>query len=155
MEDVSEAVAPLYLLIKDQKGWKEDDNEPSPSRLVCSSNGGVNRHISEIISYVLEPLAHSLEGADIDSTGGMLEKIERSNEMFRKGDTEEILDIKKKINTYKERKEVGDFSLNLKEKRIKRLRDIKVKGTVIPKMKGKLWATRITDEKGNRKDGIS
>ena len=38
MTENSESVAPLYLLIKDQKGWTEDSNAPPPSRPVCSEN---------------------------------------------------------------------------------------------------------------------
>ena len=30
MGDCSEAVAPLYLLIKDHKGWREEDGVPPP-----------------------------------------------------------------------------------------------------------------------------
>ena len=68
MNDCSDAVAPLYLLIKDLKGWSEDHGTPPPSRPVCSENQGMNKHLSEIVSMILEPIAHAAKGADIDST---------------------------------------------------------------------------------------
>ena len=154
MEDNSEAVAPLYLLIKDHKGWSEGDNEPPPSRPVCSGNGGVNKHLSEIVSYMLVPLAHSMDGAEIDSTGSMLEKIEKLNNKLSKGQIDEIPDMKEQMNCCGVMTETKRFNMDLKEKRIERLRNIKIKDTVIPKLKGKLWATRIIDEKGRKGDGI-
>ena len=56
MTDRGEVVAPLYLLIKDHKGWSYEEGTPPPSRPVCSGNRGYNRHISEILSLILEPL---------------------------------------------------------------------------------------------------
>ena len=53
MTENSESVAPLYLLIKDQKGWTEDSNAPPPSRPVCSGNRGFNKHLSELVSLIL------------------------------------------------------------------------------------------------------
>jgi len=35
MKECSESVAPLYLLVKDHKGWHESDGVPPPSRPVC------------------------------------------------------------------------------------------------------------------------
>ena len=48
MTDKGEVVAPLYLLIKDHKGWSFEDGTPPPSRPVCSGNQGFNRHLSDI-----------------------------------------------------------------------------------------------------------
>ena len=79
MMDHSESIAPLYLLIKDHKGWTENSGEAPPSRPVCSGNSGMNKHLSEIVSHVLEPLAHSIDGADIESTGELLHEIRELN----------------------------------------------------------------------------
>ena len=38
MTDRGEVVAPLYLLVKDHKGWSYKDVTPPPSRLVCCGN---------------------------------------------------------------------------------------------------------------------
>ena len=80
MTDKGEVVAPLYLLIKDHKGWSYEEGSPPPSRPACSGIKGFNRHISEILSLVLEPLGHAMGGEDIDSTGGLLAKIGSLNE---------------------------------------------------------------------------
>jgi len=40
MTDKGEVVAPLYLLVKDHKGWSVSDGSPPPSRPVCSGNVG-------------------------------------------------------------------------------------------------------------------
>ena len=85
--DNAENVAHLRLLIKDHKGWTEDSGRPPPSRPVCAGNDGGNRHISEIVSLILEPVACESNGNDIDSTGDMLSKIKKLNE-----------DISKKLN---------------------------------------------------------
>ena len=79
MTDRGEVVAPLYLLIKDHKGWSFEDGTPPPSRPVCSGNQGFNRHLSEVLSMVLEPVGHALGGPDIDSTGGLLNRINEVN----------------------------------------------------------------------------
>ena len=81
-----EVVAPLYLLIKDHKGWSFEGGTPPPSRPVCSGNKGFNRHISEILSLILEPLGHAIGGQDIDSTGGLLAAIGDLNETLKDKD---------------------------------------------------------------------
>ena len=124
MDDNSEAVAPLYLLIKDHKGWKEEDKIPPPSRPVCSGNNGINKHLSELVSYVLEPLAHTLDGAEIDSTGGMLEKVEKLNKRLQKGEVENIPDMKEEINIHKRMNEKEIFNKKLKERRVECLRKL-------------------------------
>ena len=58
---------------------------PPPSRPICSGKAGFNRHISEILSMVLEPLSHALQGYDIDSTGGLLSKIDDLNKKLQSG----------------------------------------------------------------------
>ena len=85
MVDQGEVIAPLYLLIKDHKAWRESDGVPPPSRPVCSGNKGCNRHLSEVLSLILEPLGHAVGGQDIDSTSGLLHEIEHLNKKLRTG----------------------------------------------------------------------
>ena len=86
MTDRGEVVAPLYLLIKDHKGWSFENGTAPPSRPVCSGNQGFNRHLSEILSMILEPVGHAVGGSDIDSTGGLLEKIDALNDRLNSND---------------------------------------------------------------------
>ena len=67
----SEVTAPMYLLIKDHKGWREESGSPPPSRPACEGNQGTGRHLSELISMVLEPLTHATQGDNSDRTGDM------------------------------------------------------------------------------------
>ena len=167
MCDRGEVVAPLYLLIKDHKGWKEEDGTPPPSRPVCSGNRGYNRHLSELLSLVLEPVSHALQGYDIDSTGELLMKIEslneqlqskydtsgvrikreekssQSNNVSEEGGEDEIANDKRKN---KSKPESVRFGINMKEKRVEGLRKMKIRGSKIPSVKSKLWASRIQDE---------
>ena len=48
----------------------------------------MNKHLSEIISMALEPIAHAADGSDIDSTGELLEKICNLNKKRREGSLE-------------------------------------------------------------------
>ena len=104
--DNAENVAHLRLLIKDHKGWTEDSGRPPPSHPVCAGNDGGNRHISEIVSLILEPVACESNGNDIDSTGDMLSKIKKLNE-----------DISKKLN---KENMVGSWSISMKLKKLGR-----------------------------------
>ena len=80
MTDRGEVVAPLRLLIKDHKGWSQGkESGPPPSRPVCSGNKGFNRHLSEILSMILESIGHSIGGNEIDSTGELLCKVGELN----------------------------------------------------------------------------
>ena len=62
MVDKGEVVAPLYLLVKDHKGWTQGEGTPPPSRPVCSGNKGINRHLSDVLSLILESVGHSVNG---------------------------------------------------------------------------------------------
>ena len=66
----------MHLLIKDHKNWSKDSGTPPPSRPVISGNSGLNRHLSEMISLVIEPVANEAEGFEVDSTNEMLAKID-------------------------------------------------------------------------------
>ena len=97
-------VAPMYLLVKDHKGWSEDDGTPPPSRPVCEGNVGVTRHLSEAVSMVLEPLSHAMDGSDVESTGDMLSKWKSSIKAQINPPKLETRTCKRK---WKERKHLG------------------------------------------------
>ena len=80
MTDKREVVVPLHLLVKDRKGWSQEDGAtPPPSRPVCSGNKGFNRHLSEILSMILESVGHSIDGNEIDSTSELLHEVNKLN----------------------------------------------------------------------------
>ena len=47
-------VPPMYLMVKDHKHVEPGD--PPPTRPVVSGSGGMNLHLNDILSKVLEPL---------------------------------------------------------------------------------------------------
>jgi hypothetical protein len=56
---------PLWLLFKDHKLWDSSRGTPPPpppppTRPVMGGNGGMNAHLSAILSWLLEPLANSM-----------------------------------------------------------------------------------------------
>ena len=158
MNDQCEAVAPLYLLVKDHKGWEEKSGQPPPSRPVCSGIRGYNRHLSELVSLILEPISHSIEGADIDSTSALLDNIEKLNKERKQVQDQRTVTDKtqeEEVEQYTERKEtkenrvetdstdkekagIREFSRELKRKRIQKLRGMKGRDGVIPNFKAKL-----------------
>ena len=81
----------MSLLIKDHKKWSIESGDPFPSRPVISGNNGLNCHISEIISQIIEPVAFVANGSDIDSTDDLLAKVEKLN-----------LKLKSELPTYKD-----------------------------------------------------
>ena len=178
MSDRWEIVAPLYLLVKDHKGWRVGSSTPPPSRPVCSGNQGLNRHIRqfqspyEAVSMVLESVCHAIEGNDIDSPSGLLEKLdvlnkesskEFANEPRNKStgekdsnqvrNTTEIAncDKIKTISTARNRRRDGDvrFGEELKQERIKNLRNMRSSKNALPNFRAKLWATRLLGEQMN------
>ena len=73
-------LCPMYLTYKDHKGRKEDDNSPPPARPIAGGNTGMNLHLSEALSEMIEPLADISEGAnEIISTEELKAKIEALN----------------------------------------------------------------------------
>ena len=44
---------PLWLLFKDHKSWVSSSGVPPPTRPVMGGNGGMNTHLSEILSWAL------------------------------------------------------------------------------------------------------
>ena len=60
-----------------------ESGKPSPSRPVVSGNTGLNCHLSELLSQILEPINSESSGAEIDSTCEMLKRIEDLNVKFK------------------------------------------------------------------------
>ena len=154
--DKSESVAPMYLLVKDHKGWSESHGCAPPSRPVCSGLRGFNKHLSELVSLILEPLSHASGGSDVNSTGSFLSKIdklnkEREGNLLTEDDSvgRQFLESECICLT-----EDSKFSRDLKLKRVKRLRNLKSRGSVVPNLKSKLWASRLLEEV-NGKRGIN
>ena len=75
LSDKGEQVCQITLLIKDHKSWTEDSGKPVPSRPVISGNSGLNCHLSEMISMIIDPLAYEHNGNEVDSTDDMLDKL--------------------------------------------------------------------------------
>ena len=73
------AIPVLRLLFKDHKNWKPTDGPP-PTRPVCGANTGMNVHLSDLVSMVLEPLASSLPGSwEVISTDDYISRHEEYN----------------------------------------------------------------------------
>ena len=77
--DKGEQVCSMVLLIKDHKSWSPDSETSPPSRPVVAGNCGLNSHLSELISHILEPITLEAPGCEIDSTSEMLSKIDKIN----------------------------------------------------------------------------
>ena len=86
-------VPDMALLIKDHKQWHPTSGKPVPSRPVVSGNRGVNSHLSEILSEVLEPLVLEMGGGEISSTEEALHVISSTNEKIENGVSLEDINI--------------------------------------------------------------
>ena len=83
------AVCPLYLLYKDHKGWDRSKGPIPPTRPVASGNRGMNLHLSEILSDILEPVADEVKNSnEVISTEDMIARMlvkDRSLEDWHEG----------------------------------------------------------------------
>ena len=78
----SVSVGPLYLLVKDHKPCQESGLPKT--RPVCASNSGMNVHLSNILSDVLEKVADRMAGsAEVISTEDALSRLDRFNAMVQ------------------------------------------------------------------------
>ena len=77
-------VPEMALLIKDHKSHDPDSSAPVPSRPVVSGNRGVNTHLSELISEILEPLVLEMGGGEVASTEEALHSICDVNDKLTK-----------------------------------------------------------------------
>ena len=60
----SHSVCPMNLTFKDHKGWTGEDNSPPSTRPIAGGNTGMNLHISEVLSEIVEPMVDAYEGGD-------------------------------------------------------------------------------------------
>ena len=71
---------PVHLLYKDHKGWTKDKGGVPPMRQVAGGNKGMNLHISEVISDILEPMVGRVTGGrEVISTEDTLAHLEDIN----------------------------------------------------------------------------
>ena len=76
-----QSVCPLSLLFKDHKGWSAAKKTPPPTRPVAGGHLGINLHISEIVSDILDPVVGCYRGGrEIISTEDMVAKVEILND---------------------------------------------------------------------------
>ena len=74
------SVCPISLLLKDHKGWSPKDGGVPPTRQVAGGHLGMNMHLSEVVSDILEPLVGVIEGGrEIISCEDMLARVEKIN----------------------------------------------------------------------------
>ena len=75
------ATCPLSLLYKDHKGWASHMGTCPPTRPVVSGNMGMNIHLSEVVSDLIEPLVDKyMGGRESISTEDMIAKFMGLNE---------------------------------------------------------------------------
>ena len=56
MINQSHTLCPMYLTYKDHKGWTGEDLSPPPTRPIAGGNTGMNIHLSEVLSKIIEPM---------------------------------------------------------------------------------------------------
>ena len=106
---------------------------------------------------VLEPLDHASKGEDIDSMGESLEIIVKLNNRRRDNELEERDENdeseksrrkeKEKLKKKNVKKKGQSFMEGFKKKRVEKLKHLKIRNSVLPNMKAKLWAMRLLYEK--------
>ena len=75
-------VCPLSLLFKDHKGWSRTSGKPPPTRQVAGGHMGMNLHLSEIISDILEPIVENIPGGEeVISSEDLQANFEELNEV--------------------------------------------------------------------------
>ena len=75
------AICPLSLLFKDHKGWTVESGTVPPTRPVVGGHVGINVHISEIVSDILDPVVDNYVGSrEVISTEDLLARVELLNE---------------------------------------------------------------------------
>ena len=79
------SVCPLWLLYKCHKGWTSSSGKLPPTRPIAGGNEGMHFPLSELVSWVLEPLASAMEnsgelvsGEDLKSNIDNLNKANKS-----------------------------------------------------------------------------
>ena len=78
------SMCPLSLLYEDHKGWTPDIGGCPPTRPVAGGHLGMNIHISEIISKIIEPMADTFNGGrEVIITEDLLARIEEVNQKMK------------------------------------------------------------------------
>ena len=85
IQGTSMEVPEMVLLVKDHKEWDSSSDKPVPTRPVVSGSRGVNTHISEWLSEILEPIASHMKSAEVCSTEEVLSKIDKINSVIEAG----------------------------------------------------------------------
>ena len=93
----------MVLLVKDHKKWSPESKEPVPTRPVMSGNKGINSHLSEWLSEILEPIALNMASAEVNSTEEALAKIDELNTCLDNGQTLDDLDPLTNISIFADR----------------------------------------------------
>ena len=76
----SQEVPILDMLYKDHKNWTPAVGEFPPFRPVALSNKGINIHLSELFSMIIEPVSSAWIGTmEVNSTDDLLSKADRFN----------------------------------------------------------------------------
>ena len=76
-----QTVCPLSLLFKDHKGWVASMGTTPPTRPVAGGHLGINMHISEIVSDLLDPIVGEYDGGrEIIATEDMVARTEVMND---------------------------------------------------------------------------
>ena len=72
---------PLWLMYKDHKNWTSSRGTPPPTCPVMGGNSGMNTHLSELLSWLLEPLANSMmnKSSEVISDKHLKNKIDKLN----------------------------------------------------------------------------
>ena len=96
-------VPEMVLLFKDHKDWSPESGQPVPSRPVVSGNKGLNTHLSELLSEILEPIALHMGSAEVSSTEEALHKITNINKYIDEGKDLETLNVLRDLSMNKER----------------------------------------------------
>ena len=88
----------MVLLIKDHKKWSECSGEAVPSRPVMSGNSGINTHLSEVLSELLEPIVREIPCAEVSSTEEAMFEMEQINNHIKSGGNISTLNALKKYD---------------------------------------------------------
>ena len=74
------SICPLSLLFKDHKGWTAGSGTVPPTRPVVGGHMGINLHLSELVSDILDPVVGHYEGGmEVISTEDLIARMEMLN----------------------------------------------------------------------------
>ena len=129
---------------------------------MISGNVGLNCHLSELISKIVEPLTTTTDGFDIDSTQNMLHLISKFNAQENKDLTinRDCINVSTEEERRKKfRSKEGEWFVKTDDEhrktvlnKIEKLRNFTKEGEVLPDLTSQLEATRLLEivEKGEK-----